>query len=493
MAAITYKDFGGGLDRRLPLSVQDASRLWVLKNAYITAGKKIAKRPGLKLVSSALSGSVGLTAMSGGLQVFSQTGAGFVAPADIGALEIDAYTLGGTTALVDIRYAEIFQGYPYVVAVHRTAAAAPPAPPGQVTPPGTYVQDVTQHHYLDGSATRITDANCSHGASATKAAGRIFSIGTEVVRFCAAGDARDWTTASDAGFLSASLQQDTRGSPTAVGTFEDTLVVCFADGSQVWNVATDPSANSIRRRMSGVGTIHPQSLATFYRDLVFAGTFGVRSMSVQENVDRFDEIDVGVPVDKLVGPVQATHEAASTQPVRAAWIPQLGQYWLIYDAGSASTVFAYSFSRSSKLACWSQYTFPILITGIASLQGKVYVRSATALYEVSDEQFTDAGTSIAVDVQMAFQDAKSPGVEKMFYGADYVFSGTATISYLYDPRDAGKESTPQTVTGDSRAGTVVPVEICTAAIAPRFQHAADEAFTLDLASLYFHPLTVQTG
>ena len=35
--------------------------------------------------------------------------------------------------------------------------------------------------------------------------------------------------------------------------------------------------------------------------------------------------------------------------------------------------------------------------------------------------------------------------------------------------------------------------VSAAAIAPRFRHSADEAFTLDLASLYFHPLTVQTG
>ena len=495
MPAITYKDFGGGLDRRLPISVQEANRLWVLKDAYITAGKKISKRPGLRLVSSEISGSVGLTAMSGGLQVFSETGSGFIPPAGIGALEVDGYTSGELAGiLVDVLYAEIFQGFPYVVAVHAVLSIRPDPPPGQVASPGLVFQYLPKHHYLDGGVTtRITDANCSHGASVTKAAGRIFSIGAEVVRFCAAGNARDWTTASDAGFLSASLQQDTRGSPTAVGTFEDTLVVCFADGTQVWNVATDPAANAIRRRMSGIGTIHPQSLATFYRDLVFAGTFGVRSMSVQESVDRFDETDVGVPVDTLVGPAQAAHEASSWQPVRAAWLPQLGQYWLIYDAGSTSKVFAYSFSRSSKLACWSVYEFPVLITGIASLQGKVYVRSASSLYELAADQYTDNGMAINVDVQMAFQDAKSPGVEKMFYGADYVFSGTATISYLYDPRDTGKETTPQTVTGDSRAGTVVPVEVCAAAIAPRFRHSADEAFSLDLASLYFHPLTVQTG
>lgn len=488
MPAINYTEFGGGLDRRLPISVQDANRLWVLQNAYITAGKKIAKRPGLKLVSNQLTGSVGLTAIGGGLQVFAQAGSGYVPPTGVGLLELDPYTLGGATALVDVVYADLFQGFPYVVGVHRTAAARPPAPPGQVTPPGLLVQDIPRHHYLDGSATIITDSNCSHGRGVTKIASRVFTTGDQVVRYCAAGDARDWTTASDAGFLPASLQQDTKGSPTAVGAFEDTLVVFFADGSQVWDVATDPSANQIRRRMYGVGTEYPQSLSTFYRDLVFASPFGIRSMSVQESVDRFDETDVGVPVDKLVTLTQA----GATQ-VRGAWIPQLGQYWAVYDSGSGSTVYAYAFSRSSKLACWAQYTFPARITGIATLAGKVYVRDETSLYELDEAQYTDNGSAIAVDVQMAYQDAKMPGVEKMFYGADYVFSGTATVTYLYDPRDQGKETTPQTVTGDSRPAALVPVEVSCAAIAPRFRHSADEAFTLDMASLYFHALTVQAG
>jgi hypothetical protein len=198
---------------------------------------------------------------------------------------------------------------------------------------------------------------------------------------------------------------------------------------------------------------------------------------------------VGVPVDELVVPAQQTHELSGTQPVRGIWLQQLGQYWVLYESDGVSRVFAYSFSRSSKLACWSEYTFPVLITGITSLAGKVYVRTASSLYELDAARFTDDGQPISVDVQMAFQDAKLPGVEKMFYGADYVFSGTADVSYLYEPSDPSKETVPYTVTGDTRAGTVIPVEVSSAAIAPRFRHSANEAFGLDMASLYFHQLS----
>ena len=495
MQAITYKEFGGGLDRRLPIGVQDANRLWTLKNAYITSGKKISKRPALRAVTTGLSGSVGLTAIGGGLQVFAQVGAGYVPPSGVGVLELDGYSLGGPTELVGVLYAKLFQGYPYVVGLHRTLAARPDPPPGQVATPGLIERDLPRHHYLDGGgSTLITDANCSHGYSATAAASRIFTEGDQVVRYCAAGDARDWTTASDAGFLSASLQQDTKDSPTAVGTFADALVVGFSDGMQIWDVAVDMSAAAIRSHHYGAGTAHPQSMAAFFRDLVFVSPYGVRSMSVQETVDRMDETDVGVPIDSLVTPALKAHEAASRQRVIGVWLQQLGQYWLVFDAGGGtSRVFAYSFSRSAKLACWSEYTFPVLLTGITALAGKVYARSDSTLYELGATQFTDDGDPVDVDVQMAYQDAKLPGVEKMFAGADYVFSGTPSVSYLYDPRDQAMETIAQEIAGDTRAGTMIPVEVSSAAIAPRFQHSADEAFSLDMATLYFHSLSATSG
>ena len=96
MAAITYKEFSGGLDRRLPIEVQDANRLWTLQNAYITNGKKIAKRPGLKLVSAALDGSVGLASMNGALAVFAEQGSAFKAPDGIALFLLSSY--GGVSA-----------------------------------------------------------------------------------------------------------------------------------------------------------------------------------------------------------------------------------------------------------------------------------------------------------------------------------------------------------------------------------------------------------
>lgn len=487
MPAITYSEFSGGLDRRLPIGVQDANRLWTLTNAYITSGKKIKKRPGLRRIGS-VTGTVGLEALDESPTVFADSS--LAVPAGVSLVTLEPYV---TYTLFEVTYCQTFQGYPFVVALHR-----PPSITSGLSKPAF---TVARHHYVDGAATLVTDANCPHGLSVTKAASRIFSIDGEVVRHCAAGDARDWTTSSDAGFLPVTLQSDSRAECKAVGTFEDALVVLFPDAAQIWDVATDPSANQIRRRMSGGGTVHPQSLAGFYRDLVFASRYGVRSISVQENVDRFDETDVGVPVDSLVASTQVAYEAGngewSALRVRGAWLPSLGQYWLCYPSSDeTTTVYAYSFSRSSKLAAWAVYELPIAVRGICSAGGSVYVRSRSDLYVLDADTHEDevnGGTAIAIDVQMAFQDAKLPGVEKMFYGADFVFSGTAQVSYLYDPRDTTKETAAYSVQGDTRSTTVVPVEVSAAAIAPRFQHSADEAFEISMLTLYFHSLSANSS
>jgi len=498
MPSITYNDFSGGLDRRLPINVQEASRLWILRNAYITLGKRIKKRPCLKLQADFnLANSYGLETVNGQLAVFTSRGTTIDIPSGIsvpggggGSLPLMTQYQLDSPVVVDasveflgVNWADIFQGYPYVVARYKvTYSSAPPA----------IVYYRTKHHYLDTNPnTLITDANCPHSASVTKAAGRVFAINGETVRYCAVGAARDWTTASDAGFLPTGLQQDTKEPCTAVGTFQDSLVAFYPEGAQIWNVATDPSANSIKKRIAGVGCSFPQSQAAWASDLGFLSHYGFRSMTVTQSTDRIDDIDIGVPIDPLVvADIKTSNTIAPSTRIDpfGVWIPQLGQYWCIFDNGTTSKVWAYSYSRTSKVACWSDYTLPVRVTGLTTLGGTVYLRTATQLYTVDADTYTDNGTSVPVEVQMAFQDAKSPGILKQFTGADYVMEGSATIAFKYDPRDQGKETIPQLVTGDTRPGDVVPLEICATALAPVFRHEADEAFEMSQATFYYYVL-----
>jgi hypothetical protein len=475
MPAITFQDFSGGLDRRLPITSQEANKLWALTNAYVTQGKRIRKRPGLLQVSTGLAGSVGLVSADGiNVNVFHTKGSGYVAPSSVVAVGLDDPGFGA--ALSRIQYAELFDGFLYVVAYYAEVFRY-------------------QHHYVDAAlSTLVTDVNCPHESSVTKAASRIFAVsqGPGTVRYSAAGDARDWTTASDAGFLPVGLQQDKSSALIAVGTFQDALAVLFEDGAQIWNLAVDPSLNAIRKRLYGLGTSCPASLAAFGNDLAYLSRYGFRSMTVTSQTDRIDDNDLGVAIDSLVEPEVALLAGNSAQSVVGLWVPKFGQYWCIFPpVGLATNVWVYTFGRSSKVACWSKYTFPIAITGFAMARGVVYLRDADNLYTCTEDNKTDDGGLIDVEVQMAFQNAKSPGVEKQFYGCDAIFDGTADLSFLYDPRDPTKETIPQEVTGPTAPGQVVPMEVVGASIAPIIRHSLDEPFELDSLSLYYHSLTAQ--
>jgi hypothetical protein len=475
--AITYNSFDGGLDRRLSVNSQDANKLWSLRNAYVTTGKRLKKRPGLKLVTSGLTGSYGLKSVNGVLNVFCDAGSAFTPPVVSGltiskvSLNIPASGPGAGSTIDRIYYADLYQGFLYVVA--------------------RYANGQTRHHYVDGATTYITDVNCPHSAGITKAASRVFAPSAENVRYCAAGAARDWTTASDAGFLAAGLQQDTKGAVKACGTFQDSLAVLFEDSAQIWSVAVDPSANTISKRLYGIGTLQSLSIASFFSDMVFLSPFGFRSMTVQAVTSRIDDNDVGVPVDPLVqADILASDASIDPEKVFGVWIPEVGQYWAVFDMGTYSKAWAYTFSRSSKIACWSEYVFPDKILGITTLAGKVYLRDTDSLYEASATQYTDHATLIDVEIQMAFQDAKQPGVSKQYYGADMVCEGQPQLSFLYDPNDTGKETVPLTIPEDTRPGDLLPVEVVSPAIGPVFRHSADEAMSIDALTIYFNSLGV---
>jgi len=493
MPSITFGDFSGGLDRRLPINVQEASRLWVLRNAFITTGKRIRKRPCLSLQATGLAGSHGLAEINGGLNVFADKGAGYVPPSGVSVIELDtAFTSAVPVApgtLAGIKQVVLFEGYPYVVAVHNQSFTTSGGA-------SVIIPDATRHHYVDGGPdTNIADGNCPRTGSIAVAAARIFAINGETVRYCAAGDARDWTTSSDAGFLPTGRQQNTKTACTAVGTFEDALVVFYPDRAQIWDVQVDPSANAIRKRINGVGTTESSTLAEFASDLVFLSPYGFRSMTVTQQTDRIDDTDIGVPIDTLVVPDIDTSAAVSAT-VRidpfSVWIPQLGQMWTFFDNGTTSKVWAYTYSRSSKLACWSDYTLPVRIKAAATVNGKVYLRSDNDLYQVDATAYTDDGEPVAVEVQMAFQDAKTPGVSKQFTGAKYVTEGSASVAFKYDPRDQDKETISQVISGDTRPDDMVPVEAVATALAPVFRHEADEAFEVSQLTLYYQVLGAVT-
>lgn len=521
MPSITFDRFDIGLDRRKGKASSEPNRLRVLTNAYVTTGKQVQKRPVLSLVTTLEPGTKGLKAAAGKLNTFYESGTIAHTHSLFTTRKLPHPTL--SQAITRIHYCDSFAGYIYAVAEYAdgsiwhhyldddgawaaattytvntyrrpsvanglrykvtaiagsgTSAASEPAWPTTV---GATVVDNPGPNQVTWTcfSPYVQDANCPQRAPTIKAANKIVCAKDDVVRFSAAGTPRDWTKANDAGFLPTGRNQDGSTNALALGQFQKQLVVFFVDGAQVWNFDENPTLNAIYQKIYGIGTQYPQSPASFASDVFFLADAGFRSITVNSMTDNFQDVDVGSPVDALVAPT-----LSGTTPM-ALYVPGFGQYWCFVGR----TAWVYSFSKSAKLAAWSKYTFPIDIDAVAALNNRLYARSGDNVYVLAADAYTDNGTNVDVAVEMAYVDAKQPGILKQFWGADFVGQGTPKLSFRYDPNDESKLSEPYDYTGDTRTGTLHPVEIAAVNLAPVVTHAANEDFRLDALELYFSPL-----
>lgn len=456
MPTITFDRFDGGLDLRQLASSADANRLRVLRNAYVTTGRTLRKRPGLKRVADLTAGTKGLYAGLNQLWTFSTTDITHTI-SDFGNKKLDDPTGSG---LDGIEQVEVFNNYLYVCA--------------------RYSNGVTKHHYLDGQvSTLVADANCPHTPTIAKKASKIFAIKDNVVRFSKTNDARNWSEANDAGFLPVNIQQTGASLPSAVGEYQSNLVVFFADSAQIWSVDPDPKLHRFVTA-TPVGTAYPFSHANMANDIFFLSPSGFRSISVQANSTNMMDMDVGSPIDTLMKEVMRTN----VKP-RALYFRGGGQLFCFIG----NKAYTYTFSRAAKVSAWAVWTFPVNIDAVAELNGVLYLRSGNTVYSLDEQMLSDDGAPIEVEAELPFIDCRSPGVLKQFTGLDVAGIGSPQISYRYNPRDPTLMTQPITVSGDTRSLARLPVEICATNLAVRVSHANNEPFELAALSLYFNTLT----
>lgn len=468
MAGIVFDKFDNGLDIRRGAATSDANRMRVLRNAYVTTGKEIKKRPGLTKIAVLEPGTIGLESGLGKLNTFYESGTISHANQMFKAWKV-AHSTPGSTAAKRCWYCDAFNGYLYVAI--------------------EYTDGSVLHHYLDKgqpptAATYIADANCPHGKGVTKTASKIFSTkGSypyDTVRFCATNNVRDWTTSGDAGFIPVGLKQENAQNCYALGQFRDKLACFFQDAVQLWTVDTNPVNNTLEQKIFGVGTRYPMSPASFADDVFFLADQGVRSITVNQMTANLQDTDIGSPIDQIV-----RKSIGNSNPV-SMYVPSFGQYWLILG----DVVYAYSFSRASKLAAWSEYKFPFVIEAAAVLDNVLYIRNGDDVYKFDEDAYTDNGTTIDVEILMPYLDFKMPGVLKMITGMDIVLEGAATVSMLVDPNNRGAETIPMTIYGDTRPGPLIPIEVCATAIAPRIRHALNEPLKLTAISFFYERLGI---
>ncbi|MCC7144241.1 MAG: hypothetical protein IT349_19270 [Candidatus Eisenbacteria bacterium] len=462
MAERLYDRFELGLDVRQGKTVSDANRLRTLKNAHPTTGRYLRKRPCLKFIAQLEAGTKGLKGSVGKLNTFYESGSITHANSLFSARKVAHPT---TTQLVTkAHYCDVFLGYIYCSI--------------------EYADGSVWHHYLDGSSpTHVADANCPHSKSVVKAVQSLFGPKGENVRFCATDDARDWTTASNAGFLPVGLQAEGTTEPTGVATRKEQLAVFFVDGVQIWTIDPDPAKMALATRVGGVGSRFPKTAKLVSGDLFFLSDYGFKSITVTEFETNLRDIDIGSPIDDLI----RNQLSASDDPL-AVYYQANGQYLVIFP----TYAWCFTFSRSGKLAGWAQWTFPFTMDDATELNAKVYMRSGDNVYELDTLTYKDGDSSIPlVEILMPYIDMALPGRRKMFLGFDFIGKGTAKLRFRLDPRK-GKELVMTDwieVSGDdTREGPQYPLVAATVSLAPEIHHQSNEEFELHGLNFYYEDL-----
>lgn len=465
MKSITFSQFEFGLDLRKGASTSDANRLRVLKNAYVTEGKTIRKRPGTTKIATLETGTTGLFAGNGKLNTF-YGGTGTITHAN--TLFQSYNTRSPTTAglaLTKVHYGDVFNGFMYASVEYTT---------GEI-----------RHHYLDGAApgaTHIIDANCPHTKQVIKISSKIWAIGTngDTVRFTATNLPRNWTLASDAGFLPVGLQQSGSNQATALGYYSNRLVTFFPDSSQIWQVDVDPAKHSFLQSVD-VGATLPYSHSNMSGDVFFLSPAGVRTITRQDVTTNLIDADVGSPIDRnLLNGDYITIANAKSQYYRGG-----GQYW-IYSGNKAVV---YTFSRTSGISAWSVYEFPYTLDYMDELNAELYIRSGDNVYKLDRTVHTDDSVVFEVNIELSYLDFKSPGILKQILSMDSVVTGTCDISHRFDPRDTALITNPPvTIQGDTRPGYIYPVELCCTSIAPVLRNYDASDFELHQLSYNFENL-----
>ena len=482
MEVITFDRFEGGIDLRKADQVSDANRLVECKNAYITTGWAIKKRPGLDKLSSGT-----LPTTTSGLFVYdkqvhtvshqSESGLPTLSGHGIGTGKVGTSIVcsvltdpaSSTNEIEKVWDAQVYANKLYIVV--------------------EYADGKIQHFY-DGTA--VTDANCPQSKSITINSDKVWAVKTDdgLVSYSKSGDPTDWSTTDDAGGaagLPTGREAPGDAAPLAVGSYRSKLVVFQSDSAQVWSVDVDPKNIEISTVLGNIGSQWTNTILPVGDDLFFLTDAGFRSIGQQIYTGNLQDTDVGSPIDSLVYDklIASTRLGSGTYEPSSAFFNGLGQYMCAID----SEIFVFTFSRMSKVTAWSRYIMPYQVQSLSPYGEYMFVRMNNDVYIFNPGSFQDAdATSIPVEVTSSYQAFKKPGRWKQIMGADVMFNGSASVQHKWDARDTTAATNAIVLSSDTRPGPMIPVELMTTECAFKVTQEANSEFQLNGISYYYELL-----
>ena len=306
------------------------------------------------------------------------------------------------------------------------------------------------------------------------AASRVFAADKGFVRYCKVGNPFDWRGTDDAGFLPAGRAAGGREEVTALGLYDDKLVVFFEDALQVWRVDEDPANMALVQHVEGVGTRYPLSVAQIGGHTVFLTEDGYRLLDTQRESQRIIVRDVGAPIDSMVRQRTITPHTGRVDrrggPI-GIYNAAFDQYLCFWEKSRCDV---YSFSQRDRLAAWSVYELPHEVREVVAIGTMLYLRDDDdgKLYRMDSRP---APGQIWRDASAAGEQTEYPLTTAAQWGA--VFEGAMPASWRayadVDAAAAGSRGTRNPDTGPSKhtnaVGDFVSFEIAPGQAAYSFE------------------------
>ena len=492
MAVITYQNFQSGIDRRKAQQVSDLQGLFECKNAYVTNGFAIKKRPGLeKLTATALDPNCkGLFMFNRILYTVSHTSvvqpslSGFGIGSSAVRSTIETLVLPNPASASDkvqrVWQFLVFNRKLYVVVEYESG---------------------TVRHWYGGVVTAdmavITDGNCPNTKSVIVHGSKVYAVGPNTagnayVKYSATENPTDWTSPMDASGalgLPAGLESPQQDEIVAVGTFRDKLLVFMTNNLQLWNTDPDPALITLDSVIENAHVNYLNSIAPIGNDVFYLNHSGFDSAGQMLYTDSVQDVDVGSPIADLVSAKIAAF-ADTYEPIAINFTGE-GQYLCAIE----KDIYVFSYSASSKLSAWSRYTVSDIVRDITHFRNLCFYRledsaGNNSIYVMNPDKYIDdsSGEAPEVVVTNSYQSLGSPGRWKKIYGMDAMFNGGADIQHRWDARDPDSKTVAVSLSGDTRPGQMIPVELMTTELSFEITQNKNTDFQFNGITYYFTPL-----
>lgn len=255
---------------------------------------------------------------------------------------------------------------------------------------------------------------------------KVYSVIQSLLFFCALDDPTtiDPTSVTPPGTGAGDINMSNKdgGSQrlTALGIFQNNLVIMSGKAIQIWAMDPDPSKNQKVQVIKNLGTLSPRSVVEMGDlDMFFLAPSGVRSLKVRLATSFATMSDVGTAIDPLVIEDGLALPDETVRNAVGVIEPIDGRYML----AMGNRVYVFSYFPGSKVSAWSTYDLAFAIDYFAVVGGRyVYARSGDGVYLYGGTNLNTYERCV-VDVELGYLDGGKPGHGKDFTGADLGISG----------------------------------------------------------------------